>query len=55
MLVRPAINDRIEGEHFDPVKDRGKGKDRNVWRRKDAPAVKEQFGPPRMPKFQDHP
>lgn len=46
----------FEGEHFDPVRDRGKGKDRNAWRRTGPPEAKEQYGPLRMPKFfQDHP
>ena len=41
----------FEGEHFNPKKDRGKGKDRNVWRRSGEWQHKEQTGPLKMPRF----
>ena len=41
----------FEGEHFNPKKDRGKGKDRHVWRRSGEWQHKDQTGPLKMPRF----
>ena len=41
----------FDGEHFNPQKDRGKGKDRNVWRRSGEWQHKDQTGPLKMPRF----
>lgn len=41
----------FEGEHFDPVRDRGKGERRDAWRRTGSWVNVDHFGPLKLPRF----